>query len=92
SNDWFYGFTGGGLDLYSGNIPISGDQTARVLVYDAGTEADTAPGTGPDQKPVQATDNQGPSESVVITSAAIRYPAFFIPATAAVIKVTITPN
>jgi hypothetical protein len=25
-------------------------------------QADTAPGTGPDQKPVQATDNQGPSE------------------------------
>lgn len=92
SNDWFYGFTGGGLRLFAGDDPVSGDVTDRLAVYDAGTEADTAPGTGPDQKPVQdptATD-VGPDESVPVRAAADRH-SFAIPANDRVIRVTITP-
>jgi hypothetical protein len=93
SNDWFYSFSGGiGLQLFNGKTPVTGDVTSALKLYDAGTEADTPPGTGPDQKPVQATDNQGPTESVVVTVASVRYPEFTIPATNAVIKVTITAN
>ncbi|MEO7394243.1 MAG: spondin domain-containing protein [Chitinophagaceae bacterium] len=93
SNDWFYGFSGKkGLQLFNGNTPITGDVTSAIDLYDAGTEADTAPGTGPDQKPVQLTDNQGPSESVVITEARVRHPGFTIPANNRVIRVTITAN
>ena len=93
SNDWFYGFSGKkGLQLFNGNTPVTGDVTSALDVYDAGTEADTPPGTGPDQKPVQATDNQGPTESVVITEARVRHPGFTVPATNRVIKVTITAN
>ena len=93
SNDWFYSFSGEkGLQLFNGGTPVTGDVTSALKLYDAGTEADTPPGTGPDQKPVQATDNQGPTESVVITGASMRYPEFTIPATNAVIKVTITAN
>ncbi len=93
SNDWFYSFSGKkGLQLFNGKTPVTGDVTSALKLYDAGTEADTPPGYGPDQKPVQATDNQGPTESVVITCASVRHPTYMIPATNAVIKVTITAN
>ena len=94
SNDWFYGFTDGGLALFDGDEPVSGDVTARLAVYDAGTEEDTAPGTGPNQKPVQdpmATD-VGPDESVPVRTAAERHPGFAIPANSSVIRVTVTPS
>lgn len=92
SNDWFYSFSGGGLELFNGDKPVSGDQTVKLELYDAGTEEDTPPGEGPDQKPVQATDNQGPTESEMISSAGTRHPTYTIPATTSVIKITITPN
>jgi hypothetical protein len=93
SNDWFYSFSSKkGLRLFDGNTPVTGDVTSALELYDAGTEADTPPGTGPDQKPVQATNNQGPTESVVITEARVRHTTFNIPANNAVIKVTITVN
>ncbi len=93
SNDWFYAFRDGGLALFDGATPVSGDVTDRLLVYDAGTEEDTAPGTGPDQKPVQApmATNVGPVDD----NRAIR-PAsengFPIPANSQVIRVTIQPT
>ena len=99
SNDWFYAFTGGGLELFDGDTPVSGDVTARLAVYDAGTEQDTAPGTGPTsppgpvQKPVQdpmATD-VGTDESVPVAAAASRH-SFTIPANSRVIRVTVTPR
>ena len=91
SNDWFYSFSGEGLDLFNGSTPISGDVTSSIVLYDAGTEEDTAPGTGPDQKPLHPTTvNIGPADD----NTAIR-PAsedgFSIPANDAVIRVTITP-
>jgi len=93
SNDWFYAFNDDGLELFDDNTPRSGDFTSNVVVYDAGTEQDTAPGTGPDQKPVQgATDsNVGPSEDEDIELAASRHPGFTIPASNQVIRVTVTP-
>ncbi|MFT6001211.1 MAG: hypothetical protein ACI81P_003680 [Neolewinella sp.] len=92
SNDWFYAFSGNGVELFNGNTPLSGDLTSRVNVYDAGTEQDTAPGAGPDQKPVQEAmvTNVGPDEDENIARASDRH-NFTIPATSAVIKVTITP-
>ena len=91
SNDWFYGFTGGGLELFDGDDPVTGDVTSQLAVYDAGTEQDTAPGTGPDQKPVQAptATNVGPDEDVPVARAATRHPGFTIPANDRVIRVTI---
>lgn len=94
SNDWFYAFDDGGLDLFNASTPITGgDVTSQVALYDAGTEADTAPGTGPNQKPVQdpmATD-VGTDESVDIDEAADRH-SFTIPPNNQVIRVTVTPT
>lgn len=94
SNDWFYAFSGGGLELFEGSTANSGDFTASVAVYDAGTEQDTAPGTGPDQKPVQepTATNVGPDEDVAIENARTRHPNFTIPANNAIIRVTLTPR
>lgn len=95
SNDWFYGFGSHGLDLFQGNTPISGDVTEYLVLYDAGTEEDTPPGTGPFQKPVQdpmATD-VGPADNfILIAPARERHEEFMIPANKQVIKVTITPH
>ena len=99
SNDWFYGFTGGGLELFDGGTPVSGDVTSRLAVYDSGTEEDTAPGTGPTmlpgpiQKPVQppTAANLGTDESVPVATAASRH-SFAIPAKDRVIRVTVTPS
>lgn len=94
SNDWFYAFNNEGLELFDGGAPVTGDVTGRIAVYDAGTEQDTAPGTGPDQKPVQdgMATNVGPDEDVDIENARTRHPSFTIPANSAVIQVTISAN
>ena len=93
SKDWFIAFRDGGLALFDGQTPVSGDVTARLGVYDAGTEADTAPGTGPNQKPVQAptATNVGPADSnPLIRSASTS--GFAIPALSRVIRVTVRPS
>jgi hypothetical protein len=92
SNDWFYGFEG--LSLFDGDEPVEGDVTDELGLYDAGTEEDTAPGTGEFQKPVQgpmATD-VGPSEDEPIQMAAERHPDFDVPDASDVINVTVAPE
>ena len=93
SNDWFYAFAGEGLALFDGSTPVSGDVTGRLVLYDAGTEEDTAPGTGPNQKPAQdpQATNVGPADDDPAIRLASTNP-FTVPATAAVIRVTVTPQ
>lgn len=98
SNDWFYGFGSKGLELFHGKTPISGDVTEYLVLYDAGTEEDTPPGTGPFQKPVQepmATD-VGPADNYPLIAQARErheeHEGFMIPANHQVIKITITPH
>lgn len=95
SNDWFYAFKDEGLSLFEGSDPISGDVTMKLELYDAGTENDTRPGTGPFQKPVQdpMATNVGPGGAPKgIEKASERHPKFDIPSATSVIKVTITPQ
>ena len=92
SNDRFYGFEG--LSLFERSEPTAGDVTDAIAVYDAGTEVDTAPGTGPDQKPAQDPEamDVGPKEDEPIQLAAERHPDFDVPDASEVIEVTITPR
>ena len=95
SNDWFYAFTDGGLDLFPDNNAVSGDVTSKLALYDAGTEADEPPGLGttqaPDQGPLDM--NVGPDDSVnMIKLAMQRHTGFVIPPNNQVIKITITPQ
>lgn len=91
SNDWFYALGADGISLFDGNNPIAGDVTAQLVLYDAGSEADTAPGTGPDQKPVQdpaATNVGAPDPDNTVRPAS--QSGFTIPSAASVIRVTIS--
>jgi hypothetical protein len=95
SNDWFYAFGRGGLLLFDGNTPVEGDVTSKIVLYDAGTEQDEAPGLGLTQAPDHPGHiNVGPDDSVnQIKDAMTRHSSSFtIPANNAVIKVTITPQ
>ena len=93
SNDWFISFGNGGLPLFNGTTPVTGDVSSSLVIYDAGTEADTPPGTGPDQKPAQTPTeiNKGAADSVNrVETAAQRHPDYTIPPVTSVIKITIT--
>ena len=88
SNDLFYAPDGAGIALFhSDGTPVSGDVTAQVMLWDAGTEVNQEPGVGPDQAPRQAGPNTGPDEggAVQIVSDEFSYPD-----TSATIRVTIT--
>lgn len=93
SGDWFYAFGNGGLLLFDGDTPIAGEVTSELVLYDAGTEIDEAPGMGQFQKPVQApTDTDIGPDDPTATIRLASTSGFAIPATASVIKVTITPQ
>lgn len=87
SNDLFFGFKDGRLKLFDKNgKPRSGDLTARVELFDAGTETNQAPGMGPDQAPRQTGSNTGAAERVPVMPILARKDGFEYPAVSAVIK------
>jgi hypothetical protein len=88
SNDLFYAPDGAGIALFnSDGTPVSGDVTAQVSLWDAGTEVNQEPGVGPDQAPRQAGPNTGPDENGVVQ---IVSDEFTYPGTSSTILVTIT--
>jgi hypothetical protein len=88
SNDLFYAPADVGLELFSASgTPLSGDITASVMLWDAGTETNEAPGIGMYQAPRQPGANSGPAEGglVRLVDDGYTYPM-------SVIRVTITPR
>jgi len=75
SNDLFYGAQG--IDLFDGDTPLSGDITAQIGLWDAGSEVNQEPGTGADQAPRQAAADTGTSEggNVQLVDDGFTYPA-----------------
>ena len=89
SNDWFFAPKESGIALFDKKgMPVAGDLTSQLLVWDAGTEVDEEPGLGANQAPRQAAPNTGPSEKRAV-SLAKSYP---IPAVSRILRVTITPE
>ena len=87
SNDWFFSLGAEGIALFdTDGTPVSGDITALVSVWDAGTEIDQTPGTWPDQAPRQA----GPDTGADDPDSSIRLVDGY--ATGDYIQVTITPQ
>jgi len=78
SNDLFYAAAEGGIALYdaSGN-PVTGDVTSMIDLWDAGTEVNEEPGTGPNQAPRQSGPDTGMDENgnVMLVNDAYTYPA-----------------
>jgi hypothetical protein len=65
SNDWFYTATDAdnSLDLFVNGQPVSGEVVASdIAIWDAGTEADEEPGTGPNQAQRQGQANTGDAD------------------------------
>lgn len=64
SNDLFFGFDDTGLELYDMNgMPVTGDVTDKVYLWDAGTEVNEQPGVGPNQAPRQSNPDTGVDEN-----------------------------
>jgi hypothetical protein len=68
--------------------PYSGDITAKIILWDAGTEVNQEPGIAPNQAPRQKAPNAGKDETGVVQNIKDR---FTYPNTASVMKLTITP-
>lgn len=86
SNDAFVGPGTGGIDLFPGGAPLTGDITNSLVVWDAGTEVDEFPGAGPNQAPRQAGPNTGADQNGTLQPAtgSLSNPADFV-------RVTVTP-
>lgn len=86
SNDLFYS-PKSAVDLFDkdGN-PLSGDITSSLLLWDAGTEINQAPGIGDEQAPRQKMANTGKAENGVV---GLVKDGFSYPETKNVLRVTI---
>ena len=88
SNDLFYS-NDRPIALFDGNgKPQSGDMTAQLSLWDAGTEVNEEPGLGPNQGPRQPTPDAGVTEKQGIAHVHDRYS---YPRTAEVLRVSVTP-
>jgi hypothetical protein len=90
SNDLFFGPDENGLELYDGDNPVSGDLTAQVYLWDAGTEVNEAPGAGPNQPGSQSGPNTGMDEMGTVKEISQVSDGFTYPAVDQTIKVSIS--
>jgi hypothetical protein len=88
SNDLFYS-NDRPIQLFTGGKPVSGDMTAQISLWDAGTEVNEEPGLGPNQGPRQASPDAGIAEQEAVAHVHDRYT---YPGTGRVLRLTITPN
>ena len=92
SNDYFFAPDGDGIALFDAdNMPINGDVTSQVQLWDAGTEVNQEPGVGPDQVQRQYGPNTGdpdPDDTVRLVVDMFGN----VPLTETVIRVTVTPE
>ena len=87
SNDLFYS-PKAALDLFDKNgNPLNGDITEQIVLWDAGTEKNQAPGVGDEQAPRQKAANTGTTENGFVGMVT---DTFTYPNTKDVLKVTIT--
>ncbi|MBM4264285.1 MAG: hypothetical protein FJ145_23035 [Deltaproteobacteria bacterium] len=70
SNDWFYAPGEAGIELFKDGKAISGDISAQLMLWDAGTEVDQEPGIGSDQGPRQKGPNTGKAENGMVKKVA----------------------
>ena len=91
SNDLFYAPEENGIALFDAQgQPVSGEVTALVMLWDAGTEANEDPGVGPNQVQRQSAPNTGPADPNNIVR--LMDDGFTYPAVTEVIRVIINPE
>ncbi len=68
SNDWFLSPGADGLALFDADgLPLEGDITDQIFLWNAGTEVDQIPGEGADQAPRQTGPNSGEAENGLVS-------------------------
>ncbi|MEM7373926.1 MAG: spondin domain-containing protein [Bacteroidota bacterium] len=91
SNDLFYGPDEAGIALYDMmGMPVSGDLTSQLDLWDSGTEENESPGEGMNQAPRQSGPNTGPADPD--TTVRLVNDGFTYPADEDVIQFTLTHN
>ncbi len=86
SNDLFYAPAPEGISLFEDGSPIDREVTGDLMLWDAGTEVNEAPGAGVNQAPRQSEPDTGTPEGVVREVA----DAYDYPATEDVIDLSLT--
>jgi hypothetical protein len=86
SNDWFFAPAEPGIPLYKNDSKMTGDVTEYVMLWDAGTEGDGAPGKGSYQAPRQPGPDSGPDDPM---NHVRRVLTDLIPPTDQLVKVTL---
>jgi hypothetical protein len=86
SNDLFYA-PEKAIDLFTSGDALTGDITDKLVLWDAGTEVNQAPGIGDQQAPRQKAANTGTAENGTV---GMVKDGFTYPNTKDVLKVTIT--
>jgi hypothetical protein len=89
SNDLFYSNDRPIALFDAAGHPVTGDMTAQLSLWDAGTEVNEEPGLGPNQGPRQASPTAGTVEHGSVVHVHDR---FHYPRTSDVLRVTITPS
>lgn len=98
SNDWFFAPGPEGIPLFTDGAPTSGDVTRYVRLWDAGTEVDEEPGVGKATGPVQPSRDFGERDldarvqELPMTVTLDDGSTFVRPATASMIRATLTPG
>jgi hypothetical protein len=88
SNDLFYS-NERPIALFNDGTPVSGDMTARISLWDAGTEINEEPGLGENQAPRQKSPEAGRVERESVGAVRDRYS---YPRVSDVLRLTITPS
>jgi len=86
SNDWFYS-NDRPIALFVNGKPVSGDMSAQISLWDAGTEVDEEPGLGPNQGPRQKDPEAGIRENQAVAHVNSKW---VYPKTG--FKLTVTPS
>lgn len=92
TNDLFFGPNGDGIALYdTEGMPISGDVTSQLQLWDLGTEVNEEPGVGPNTVTNQPAPNTGVAEGgpVVDIRDATDGVAFVYPAVSEIISASV---
>jgi hypothetical protein len=92
SNDLFYAPVPGGMALFDGDEPVSGDRTDELVLWDAGTEQNQEPGVGADQAPRQSGADTGPEEDGTVRPVSEVMDEHSYPDASEVIEVTVSPS
>lgn len=90
SNDVYLAPGASGIPLFQGEMPVSGEVSDQVDLYDAGTEVNERPGFGPNQAPRQSDPGEGMDEGGTVRSLTNVMDGFEYQSASETIRVSIT--